>query len=163
MWGNVGRLGAKGVSGEGGASVFLGTHTPKLDEMGRLFLPARFREELATGVVITKGQERCLYVFKHPDFVAQAEVLQSAPLTAKVARDYSRVFFASAFDDIPDKQGRVTVPAALRAYAGLTKDCVVIGANTRLEIWDAAAWATYEQEKEQAFAEQAEEVMPGVF
>ena len=143
--------------------MFLGTHSPKLDDKGRLFLPARFREELAAGVVITKGQEHCLYVFKQPDFAAHAELLQKAPLTAKAVRDYSRVFFASAFDDIPDKQGRVTVPAALRAYAGLAKDCVVIGANTRLEIWDATAWASYELEKEQAFAEQAEEVLPGVF
>ena len=143
--------------------MFLGTHSPKLDDKGRMFLPAKFRDELAEGVVITKGQERCLYVFKHVDFVAQAELLQSAPITAKVARDYSRVFFASAFDDVPDKQGRITVPIALRTYAGLTKDCVVIGANTRLEIWDAEAWTAYEAEKEQAFAEQAEEVLPGVF
>lgn len=143
--------------------MFLGTHAPKLDEKGRLFLPARFREELAGGVVITKGQERCLYVFKRADFVSTAERLQNAPITAKAVRDYSRVFFASAFDDVPDKQGRVTVPAALRAYAGLSKDCVVIGANTRLEIWDASSWAAYEQEKEQAFSEQEEEVVPGVF
>ena len=143
--------------------MFLGTHAPKLDEKGRLFLPARFREELADGVVITKGQERCLYVFKRPDFEAQAQLLQAAPLTARIARDYARIFFASAQDDTPDKQGRVTVPATLRQYAGLTKDCVVIGANTRLEIWDAEAWAAYEQEKEQAFSEQAEEVLPGVF
>jgi MraZ protein len=141
----------------------LGTHSPKLDEKGRLFLPARFREELADGVVITKGQERCLFVFTRADFVSHAERLQSAPITAKAARDYSRVFFASAFDDVPDKQGRVTVPAGLRQYAGLTKDCVVIGANTRLEIWDAEAWASYEQEKEEAFSDQAEEVLPGVF
>ncbi len=143
--------------------MFLGTHTPKLDEKGRLFLPARFREELAGGVVITKGQERCLYVFKRQDFEDTARRLQAAPLTAKAVRDYSRVFFASAFDDLPDKQGRVTVPAGLRSYAGLSKDCVVIGANTRLEIWDAAAWEAYEQEKEQDFSEQAEEVLPGVF
>jgi MraZ protein len=143
--------------------VFLGTHTPKLDEKGRLFLPARFREELAAGVVITKGQERCLYVFKRADFVSTAERLQAAPLTAKAARDYSRVFFASAFDDAPDKQGRITVPAGLRQYAGLSKECVVIGANTRLEIWDAASWTAYEEEKEQAFSEQEEEVLPGVF
>lgn len=143
--------------------MFLGTHAPKLDEKGRLFLPARFREELAGGVVITKGQERCLYVFKRADFVATAERLQNAPITAKAVRDYSRVFFASAFDDVPDKQGRVTVPGALRTYAGLAKDCVVIGANTRLEIWDASSWASYEQEKEQAFSEQEEEVVPGVF
>jgi MraZ protein len=142
--------------------VFLGTHTPKLDEKGRLFLPARFREELAEGVVITKGQERCLYVFKRADFVEQAAKLQAAPITAKAARDFGRMLFAGAVDDAPDKQGRVTVPAPLRAYAGLTKDCVVIGANTRLEIWDAATWATYEAEQDVAFAEQAEEVVPGL-
>lgn len=144
-------------------AVFLGTHTPKLDDKGRLFLPARFREELAEGVVITKGQERCLYVFKAPDFAVQADLLKQAPITAQKARDYARVFFSSAFDDVPDKQGRITVPAALRTYAGLTKDCTVIGMHTRLEIWDSAAWLTYEADKEQAFAEQAEEILPGVF
>ena len=66
------------------------------------------------------------------------------------------MFFSSASDEIPDKTGRVTLPAPLRQYAGLTKDCVVIGANTRLEIWDAAAWASYEAEQEQAFADQDE-------
>jgi MraZ protein len=143
--------------------VFLGTHTPKLDEKGRLFLPARFREELAEGVVITKGQEGCLYVFKRADFEAQAANLQSSPLTVKNTREFGRMLFASAFDDVPDKQGRVTVPAGLRGYAGLTKDCVVIGANTRLEIWDAATWATYEAEQDIAFAEHAEEVVPGLY
>ena len=143
--------------------MFLGTHSPKLDDKGRLFLPARFREELAQGVVITKGQERCLYVFKTPDFMEHAQKLQGAPLTSQGARDFGRIFFSSAFDDIPDKQGRITVPLGLRTYAGLTKDCTVIGMNTRLEIWDAASWATYEAGQEPAYAAQAEEVMPGVF
>lgn len=142
--------------------MFVGTHTPRLDEKGRLFLPARFRDELAEGVVITKGQERCLYVFRRADFTARGAALADAPLTAKTVRDYSRMLFASAFDDAPDRQGRVTVPAPLRAYAGLQRDCVVIGANTRLEIWDAEAWRVYEAEQEQAFAEQAEEVLPGL-
>ena len=143
--------------------MFLGTHSPKLDDKGRLFLPARFRDELSEGVVLTKGQERCLFLFKAPDFAALADTLQAAPVTAKSVRDYSRVFFASAFDQAPDKQGRITVPAPLRAYAGLTRDCVVIGANTRLEIWDASAWARYESEQEPAFSDQREEVLPGVF
>ncbi len=143
--------------------MFLGTHTPKLDDKGRLFLPARFREVLAEGVVMTKGQEHCLFVFTAADFLGIAEKLQAAPLTDPNARDYTRLFFASAFDDVPDKQGRVTVPAGLRTYAGLSKDCVVIGAATRLEIWDATAWSTYESEKEQGFANQSREVLPGVF
>jgi MraZ protein len=142
--------------------VFLGTHSPKLDDKGRLFLPAKFRDELAGGVVITKGQERCLYVFPKADFARRAEELQNTPLTAKNARDYSRVFFASASDELPDRQGRVTVPAPLRQYAGLDRDCVVIGANTRVEIWDAAAWEAYEAEQEQRFAEQDEEGLPAL-
>jgi len=90
--------------------VFLGTHAPRLDEKGRLILPAKYREELAGGVVITKGQERCLYVFPQEEFTRITEALRTAPVTAKAVRDYSRVFFASASDEVPDKQGRITVP-----------------------------------------------------
>lgn len=142
--------------------MFLGTHAPRLDEKGRLFLPAKYREELAGGVVITKGQERCLYVFPHAEFGRITEALRTAPVTAKAVRDYSRVFFASASDEVPDKQGRITVPPALRAYAGLQKDCVVIGANTRLEIWDSQAWESYLSDQEDSFADAAEEVLPGI-
>lgn len=141
--------------------MFLGTHTLRLDEKGRLFLPAKYREEVAGGVVLTKGQERCLFVFTAAGFAEKAQQLQDAPLSAKAARDYGRQFFGSASDETPDRQGRITVTPALRAYAGLDRDCVVVGANTRLEIWDAAAWAAYEAEQEQAFADLAEEV-PGV-
>lgn len=143
-------------------AVFLGTHTPKLDDKGRLFLPARFREQLSEGVVMTKGQDRCLFVFKTADFRTQYAPLGDGPITAKPVRDYSRVLFASASAEVPDRQGRITVPASLRSYAGLTKDCVVIGANTRLEIWDAGAWATYEAEQEEAFAAQSEGVPDGL-
>ena len=142
--------------------MFLGTHAPRLDEKGRLFLPAKYREELAGGVVITKGQERCLFVFPHEEFARITEALRNVPVTAKSVRDNSRVFFASASDEVPDKQGRITVPAALRAYAGLQRDCVVIGANTRLEIWDTQAWETYLAAQEDSFAEAAEEVLPGI-
>jgi MraZ protein len=142
--------------------VFLGTHAPRLDEKGRLILPAKYREELAGGIVITKGQERCLYVFPQDEFTRITEALRTAPVTAKSVRDYSRVFFASASDELPDKQGRITVPPALRAYAGLERDCVVIGANTRLEIWDTQAWDTYLAAQEDSFAEAAEEVLPGI-
>ncbi|WP_344473998.1 division/cell wall cluster transcriptional repressor MraZ [Nonomuraea monospora] len=142
--------------------MFLGTHQPRLDDKGRLFLPAKYREELAEGLVITKGQERCLYVFPVEEFQRITEALSTAPVTAKAVRDYSRVFFASASDETPDKQGRITIPQSLRQYAGLERDCVVIGANTRLEIWDAQAWDTYLSEQEQAFSELSEEVLPGI-
>ena len=142
--------------------MFLGTHSPRLDDKGRLFLPAKFRDELAEGVVITKGQERCLYVFPMAEFRRVTEAMSQAPVTQKTVRDYSRVFFASASDEVPDKQGRITVPPPLREYAGLSRDCVVIGANTRVEVWDAAAWESYLADREQAFADLEEEVLPGV-
>jgi MraZ protein len=111
--------------------------------------------------VITRGQERCLYVFPAAEFARLYAQMREAPVTSKVARDYMRVFLSGASDGSPDKQGRVTVPQPLRDYAGLTRDCVVIGAGARLEVWDARAWDTYLADRETAFADQAEEVLPG--
>jgi MraZ protein len=142
--------------------VFLGTHLPRLDDKGRLFLPAKFRDELAEGLVITKGQERCLYVFPLDEWTRITEGLRTAPVTGKAVRDYSRVLFASASHEVPDKQGRITVPTPLREYAGLSRDCVVIGANTRVEVWDSGAWESYLENVEQGYADMADEVMPGV-
>ncbi len=143
--------------------MFLGTHEPKLDEKGRLILPARFRDELSEGLVITKGQERCLYVFPANEFSLITERLRQAPVTEKKSRDYLRVMFAGAHDEVPDNQGRVTIPAGLRTYASLEKNCVVIGANTRLEIWDSTTWNAYLSDREKTFADVSEEVLPGLF
>lgn len=143
--------------------MFLGTHEPKLDEKGRIILPARFRDELSNGLVITKGQERCLYVFPSNEFSAITERLRQAPVTEKAARDYMRVMFAGAHDEVPDKQGRVTIPNGLREYAALEKDCVVIGANTRLEIWDSESWKSYLSDREKSFSDVSTEVLPGLF
>ena len=142
--------------------MFLGTHTPRLDEKGRLILPAKYRDELAEGVVITKGQERCLYVWPLAEFTRVTTDMRDAQMSGKTLRDHSRVLFASASDEVPDKQGRITVPPPLRQYAGLDRDCVVIGANTRMEIWDAAAWETYLSAQEESFSDASEEVLPGI-
>ncbi|NLT57057.1 MAG: division/cell wall cluster transcriptional repressor MraZ [Actinomycetales bacterium] len=143
--------------------MFLGTHFPRLDDKGRLILPAKFREQLERGVVVTRGQEHCLYVFPIEEFERLADQLRQAPVTSKQARDYLRVFLSGASDEVPDKQGRVTIPPVLRTYAGLDRDCAVIGAGQRVEIWDARAWEAYLAEQEQSFADQAEEVVPGIF
>ena len=143
--------------------MFLGTHSPRLDEKGRLILPARFREELADGLVLTRGQERCIYVFSSKEFERVHEQMREAPLSSRQARDYIRVFLSGASDEVPDKQGRITIPPALRKYAGLGRELAVIGAGTRAEIWDAAAWQEYLEEKETAFSETDEDTIPGVF
>lgn len=143
--------------------MFLGTHSPRLDEKGRIILPAKFREELANGLVLTRGQERCIYVFSQREFERVHEHMREAPISSRQARDYIRVFLSGASDEVPDKQGRVTIPAALRAYAGLDRELAVIGAGSRAEIWDATAWSEYLEEKENSFSETDDDAIPGVF
>ncbi len=142
--------------------MFLGTHTPKLDEKGRLILPAKFRDELADGLVITRAQDRCLAIYPLATFVEMTKSIQAAPTSVKQVRDFQRMLAASASDETPDKQGRITIPPQLRAYAGLDKDCVVVGAINRVEVWNLAAWEQYSAEQESAFAELNEDVFPGL-
>ncbi|WP_426624395.1 division/cell wall cluster transcriptional repressor MraZ [Leifsonia sp. McL0607] len=143
--------------------MFLGTYAPKLDEKGRIILPAKFRDELASGLVLTRGQEHCIYVFSQREFESLHEKIRQAPVTSKQARDYLRVFLSGASAEVPDKQNRVSIPTPLRSYAGLDRDLVVIGAGSRAEIWDARGWETYLAEQEAAFANTEEEVIPGLF
>jgi MraZ protein len=140
--------------------VFLGTHTPKLDEKGRLILPAKFREPLTTGLVMTKGQERCVVIWPNEQFDEYAESLRQRSQNNEKVRAYTRVFFSSAFDDSADKQGRITIPAPLREWAGLDRDLVVVGADTRIEVWATVAWSQYLEAQEPGFAALDEDVLP---
>ncbi|MFW6596977.1 division/cell wall cluster transcriptional repressor MraZ [Propionibacteriaceae bacterium Y2011] len=141
--------------------MFLGTHTPKLDEKGRIFLPAKFRDELAGGLVITRAQDRCLAIYPRDTFVEMTKSMVAAPTSVKQVRDFQRMLAASASDETPDKQGRITIPTPLRTYAGLDTECVVVGAINRVEVWSVAAWEEYSAAQEDVFAEMNEEVFPG--
>jgi len=143
--------------------MFLGTYSPKLDDKGRIILPAKFRDELASGVVVTRGQERCLYVFSEREFESLHEKIRQAPVTSKQARDFLRLFLSGANQETPDKQHRVTLPSALREYAGLNRELTVIGAGNRAEIWDSEAWNEYYAGAESDFVNTTEEVIPGLF
>ena len=142
--------------------MFFGTYTPKLDEKGRIFLPDKFRDQLSGGLMVTRGQEHCLYVWPQAEIERVTERLREAPVSHKATRDYIRMFSSGASDDAPDKQGRITIPTTLREWAGLGKDVVVIGAMTRLEIWDETRWESYSEEHAESFAELSEEVFPGI-
>ncbi|GGO69690.1 division/cell wall cluster transcriptional repressor MraZ [Nocardioides deserti] len=132
---------------------FMGTYTPRLDEKGRLFLPAKFRDRLAEGLVVTQGQENCLVVWPSDVFMQEAQRARAAPMTNKSAREYARVLFAGADEGSLDKQGRISIPANLREYASLEKDVVVIGVMDRIEIWDPARWEAFSSEAQRKFAE----------
>ena len=142
--------------------MFVGTYTPKLDDKGRLFLPAKFRDQLEEGLMVTRGQERCLTVYSLTQFDSITARLREASLTNKTTRSYVRMLSSGAFDQTPDKQGRISIAPLLRSYAALQKDVVVIGALDRLEIWDPANWETYLAAEEEQFSDLSEEVFPGV-
>lgn len=133
--------------------VFMGTFTPKLDEKGRVFLPAKFRDRLAEGVVVTRGQENCLYVWPTDVFEIEAEKAAAMSTSTKDGRDYQRMFFSASEESQPDKQGRIGIPATLRTWAGLDRDVVVIGVMNRLEVWEPGRWEDYSTGAQEAYAD----------
>lgn len=131
---------------------FVGTYTPKLDDKGRLTLPARFRDALAGGVMVTKGQDHSLSVYRAEEFDVIAGKIVEASRNDPEARAFQRYFFASSEEQRPDGQGRITLSADHRSYAGLSKECVVFGSFDHLEIWDVAAWRDYQSQHEENFS-----------
>ena len=142
--------------------LLLGTYTPKIDAKGRMALPVKFRSQLGPGMVMARGQERCVYLLPQSEFRRIALQIQRISMGNKAARDYLRVFLSGAVDQEPDKQGRVLVPQMLRDYAKLGSDIVVIGVGTRAEIWNKQAWEEYLAEKEQGYSDIADDVLPAV-
>ncbi len=121
--------------------MLLGAHDHTLDDKNRLTLPAKFRQDFAEGVVVTRGLDGCLYAFRRADWDRLVELRLSAldPLSPE-GRRLQRHFFSGATESELDKQGRVMIPSQLIEHAKLGKEVVVAGVNDRLEIWDRAAW-----------------------
>lgn len=142
--------------------VLLGTYTPKIDDKGRVALPAKFRAQLGEGFVMARGQEHCVYVLPMVEFQRITTQIQRSSMSNKSARDYLRVFLSGAVDEQPDKQGRIVVPPMLRDYASLGNEIVVIGVGTRAEIWNKSAWEAYLSDREQGYADIADDVLPAV-
>jgi len=120
--------------------MFLGEYAHTLDDKGRLTLPAKYRAELAAGVVVTRGIDKCLSVYPLAEWQRVSERVNSLPMTDGQAREFRRLLFAGANDVELDKQGRVLLPQYLREYAGLDGNVIVAGLNTHLEIWAPDAW-----------------------
>jgi MraZ protein len=121
--------------------MLLGTYEHTIDDKNRLTLPARLRESFADGMVVTRGLDRCLLAYRREDWVRLVES-RLAPLDTlgREARRYQRFVFTGASEAELDKQGRMTIPPALLAHAGLERDVVVAGMRDHLEIWDREAW-----------------------
>lgn len=132
--------------------MFLGEFQHIIDPKGRVILPAKFRESLADGLVITAGEEGCLYVFPVAEWQKVVDRYEEAPRNAETRRLY-RVIFSSASKDTIDRQGRLFIPQPLRDFAHLSKDVIVIGVSNRVEIWDKRKWLGYRKETEKSMTE----------
>ena len=138
--------------------MFIGEYTHNLDEKGRLAVPKKFRSDLSRGVVITRGLDRCLFVYTLDEWKDIAGKLAALPFSQSNSRAFSRLMLAGAMDVSVDKQGRVSIPEYLREFAGLKKEVIVAGLYNRLEIWDESAWRTYTEQTENESNEIAEQM-----
>jgi MraZ protein len=120
--------------------MFLGEFTHSIDEKGRLTIPAKYRGELASGVVVTRGLDRNLLMFTMAEWDGLAQKIAQRPISDRSARAFSRRVFSGAVDLVPDRQGRILLPAALREFANLTDEAVIIGMYSYAEIWNAESW-----------------------
>ncbi len=126
--------------------MLIGEFEHSIDTKGRLILPAKIKDDLGKEFIITKGLDGCLFGYSLTEWNKFAEKLKTLPLTNKNTRDFVRFFLSGAVEEETDKQGRFLVPANLREYASLTKDAVIIGVGTRIEIWDKKKWEEYNSE-----------------
>jgi MraZ protein len=120
--------------------VFLGEYEHNMDDKGRLAVPARFREELGDGVVITRGFDRCLMGFPKTVWETLAQQVSGLSLGHGEARNLRRLLFSGAADITLDRQGRILIPQNLREYAGLGEQVIIAGLNTHFEIWSSERW-----------------------
>lgn len=115
--------------------MFMGEYDHTTDAKGRLIIPAKFREGLGDKFVVTKGLDGCLFAYAPSEWIRVEEGLRTLPLTSKSGRQFIRFFFAGAAEVEVDKQGRILIPSNLREYAGIVKDVVSVGVDTKVEIW----------------------------
>jgi len=136
----------------------MGEYTHTIDIKGRIILPAKLRDELGESFIVTKGLDKCLFVYGKDEWAILENKLKQLPLAKPEARAFVRFFFAGAAELECDKQGRVLLPNNLREYAQLDKDVAVIGVSNRVEIWSKEAWDKYNEEVAPTVAQIAEDL-----
>lgn len=138
--------------------MFIGEYQHSIDDKGRLAIPAKFRRKLTKGAVVTRGLDRCLFVYTPEEWKKLATKLAALPFSQANARAFARLMLAGAMDVEIDSQGRVVLPEYLRQYAQLGRDTVVAGLFNRLEIWNRETWESYKSETEKNSNEIAEKM-----
>ncbi|WP_018932776.1 MULTISPECIES: division/cell wall cluster transcriptional repressor MraZ [Gracilibacillus] len=139
--------------------MFMGEYQHNIDTKGRIIVPSKFRDGLGEQFVVTRGLDQCLFAYPMNEWHQLEEKLKKLPLTKKDARAFTRFFFSGAVECELDKQGRINIPAPLRKYAGIEKECAVIGVSNRVEFWAEDKWNEFVDVSEESFAEIAENMM----
>lgn len=137
----------------------MGEYRHTLDSKGRVIVPAKFRQSLGEDFVLTRGMDGCLFGYPNDQWNKLEEQLDKLPLTKKDARSFVRFFYSSATETEIDKQGRINISSTLMKFAGLDKNCVIVGVSDRIEIWDQEKWDTFSQEAEENFDDISEKMM----
>ena len=136
--------------------MFIGEYHYTIDDKGRLAIPAKFRPNLIRGAVVTKGIDRCLFLYTKKEWQKLAEKVAGLPISQEKSRVFSRLMLAGAMDVDVKGQGRIVIPDYLRKYAGIKKKIVIAGLYNRLEIWNEEAWEKYKKDSEKKSKDIAE-------
>lgn len=139
--------------------MFMGEYRHSIDDKGRIIIPTKFRDHLGSSFIITRGLDQCLFAYPRSEWTQLERKLKSLPFTKADARAFTRFFFSGASEVDLDKQGRIRIPSNLRHFAKLSKECVIIGVSTRVEIWCKELWEQYSSESEEAFNKIAESLV----
>ena len=144
-----------------GIKMFIGEYHHNLDDKGRLIIPSKFRCELGEQFIITRGLDKCLFIYSMNEWNNITNKLKALPFTKKDARNFMRFFLSGATICDLDRQGRININAPLMEYANLSHECVIIGVNERLEVWDKDSFDNFLSVNEEAFSEISEHLFDG--
>lgn len=137
--------------------MFMGEYNHTIDEKGRITIPSKIREQLGEEFIITRGMDKCLFIYPKKEWEKVIDKYKELPNT-KDARNFMRFFLSGATLSEFDKQGRINIAKPLINYAALKKECVIIGVNERLEIWDKEAWNNFLEQNEESFSDIADKL-----
>lgn len=138
--------------------MFIGQYQHIIDGKGRVIMPARFRDRLGDTFIVTRGLDRCLFIYTLDEWQRLASNLESLQFTRRDHRTFTRLFFSGAAEVQLDSQGRFLVPPHLRDYAGLEKELVIIGVSSRIEVWGVETWEVYTEDAAISFEDVAEKI-----
>ena len=143
--------------------MFYGEHEHKLDKKGRIIIPSDFREVSKENYIekffITRGLDTCLFMFPEEEWKSQEAKFKNLSFTKRETRKFNRLFFSGAVEAVPDKQGRILIPAYLKNYAGIRKEIMLIGVSNRIEIWSKEKWEEFYRSSKESFEDIAEKLI----